>query len=75
MKIFIVTQHIKKCSDNFVVIAFAMLCAKVQFLTTSIDELPNGSDHKVIACYLGLYEEGEVEHINGVWSRASFVEK
>jgi len=22
----------------------------------------------VIACYLGLYEEGEVEHINGVWS-------
>ena len=29
-------------------------------------ELPNGSDHAVIACYLGLYEEGEVEHINGV---------
>jgi len=21
----------------------------------------------VIACYVGLYEEGEVEHINGVW--------
>ena len=33
----------------------------------------------MIACYLGLYEEGEVEHINGVWSSfldfiASFVE-
>ena len=25
----------------------------------------NGSDHKVIACYLELYEEGEVEYING----------
>ena len=34
--------------------------------------LPNGSDHAVIACYLGLYEEGEVEHINGV--RPSFLE-
>ena len=22
----------------------------------------------MIACYLGLYEEGEVKHINGVWS-------
>ena len=21
----------------------------------------------MIACYLELYEEGEVEHINGVW--------
>ena len=31
-------------------------------------QFPNGSDHGVIACYLGLYEEGEVEHINGVWS-------
>ena len=30
MKIFIVKQNIKKCSDHFVVIAFAMLCAKVQ---------------------------------------------
>ena len=29
-------------------------------------QFPNGSDHVVIACYLGLYEEGEVEHINGV---------
>ena len=35
-------------------------------------KLPNGSDHAVIACYLGLYEEGEVEHINGV--RPSFLE-
>ena len=35
-------------------------------------KLPNGSDHAVIACYLGLYEEGEVEHINGV--RPSFPE-
>jgi len=26
----------------------------------------NGSDHEVVACYLELYEEGEVEHINGV---------
>ena len=26
----------------------------------------------MIACYLGLYEEGEVEHINGV--RPSFLE-
>ena len=34
--------------------------------------LPNGSDHAVISCYLGLYEEGEVEHINGV--RPSFLE-
>ena len=22
---------------------------------------PNGSDHKVIACYLRLYEEGEIK--------------
>ena len=29
---------------------------------------PNGSDYKMITCYLGLYEEGEVEYINGVWS-------
>ena len=28
--------------------------------------LPNGSDHVVIAYYLGLYEEGEIEHINDV---------
>ena len=34
--------------------------------------LPNGSDHTVIACYLGLYEKGEVEHINGL--RPSFLE-
>ena len=26
----------------------------------------NGSDHKVVACYLELYEEGEVEHVNSV---------
>ena len=38
----------------------------------SVLYLPNGSDHAVIACYLGLYEEGEVEHINGV--RPSFPE-
>ena len=25
------------------------------------------SDHGVVASYLELYEEGEVEHINGVW--------
>ena len=25
----------------------------------------NGSDHKVIACYLEVYEEGEVEYIIG----------
>ena len=30
-------------------------------------EFPNGSDHAMIACYLELYEEGEVKHINGVW--------
>ena len=40
---------------------------------------PNCSDLKVIVCYLGLYEEGKVEHINNVWSSfldftASFVE-
>ena len=28
---------------------------------------PNGPDHTMIACYLELNEEGEVEHINGVW--------
>jgi len=28
---------------------------------------PNGSDHAMIACYLELYEEGKVSHINGVW--------
>ena len=28
---------------------------------------PNGSDHAMIACYLKLYEEGEIKHINGVW--------
>ena len=26
----------------------------------------NGSNHKVVVCYLELYEEGEVKHINGV---------
>ena len=25
----------------------------------------NGSDHRVVASYLELYEEGEVKHING----------
>ena len=25
--------------------------------------MPDGSDHEVTACYLELYEEGEVEHI------------
>ena len=25
---------------------------------------PNGSDHKVITCYLELHERGEDEHIN-----------
>ena len=24
-------------------------------------------NHGVVACYLELYEEGELEHINGVW--------
>jgi len=28
---------------------------------------PNGSDHALVACYLELYEEGEVKHINDVW--------
>ena len=32
-----------------------------------IIEFINGSDHGVVASYLELYEEGEVEHINGVW--------
>ena len=27
----------------------------------------NGSDHEVVACYLELYDEGEVEHIKGTW--------
>jgi len=27
----------------------------------------NDSDHKVVACYLEFYEEGEVYHINNVW--------
>ena len=27
--------------------------------------ISNGSDHAVIACYLGLYEEDKVKHING----------
>ena len=30
------------------------------------NEFINGSDHEVVACYLELYEEGEVEHINCV---------
>jgi len=37
--------------------------SKIQFL--------NGSDHAVIACYLELYEEGEVKHINGPQSPKS----
>ena len=41
-------------------------------MTSHVQNLPNGSDHAVIACYLGLYEEGEVEHINSV--RPSFLE-
>ena len=28
------------------------------------NKLSNGSDHKVTACYLPLYEESEVKHIN-----------
>ena len=39
-----------------------------RFSWHSVHQLPNGSDHAVIACY----EEGEVEHINGV--RPSFLE-
>ena len=27
----------------------------------------DGSDHEVVACYLELYGEGEIEHINSVW--------
>ena len=30
-------------------------------------QFENGSDHAVVASYSELYEEGEVEHINGVW--------
>ena len=29
-------------------------------------QFPNGSDHTMIACYLELYEEDEVEHISGL---------
>ena len=36
-------------------------------ITLDTQQFPNGSDHAVIACYLELYKEGEVEHINGVW--------
>ena len=43
-------------------IATYFIVAEIQ---QAICLLPNGSEHKVIACYLGLYEEGEVEHING----------
>ena len=44
--------------------------SKVKLQTTPLiceteSSFPNGSDHEVIACYLELYEEGEVEHING----------
>ena len=28
-------------------------------------QFENGSDHAVVASYSELYEEGEVEHING----------
>ena len=28
-------------------------------------QFKNGSDHAVVASYSELYEEGEVEHING----------
>ena len=40
-----------------------------QTAMVGVNELPtiNGSDHKVVASYLGLYEEGEVKHINGFW--------
>ena len=45
-----------------------LLCATI--LQFSTYYLPNGSNHKVNACYFALYEEGdhEVKHINGVWS-------
>ena len=33
----------------------------------SLIKFINGSDHEVVASYLELYEEGEVEHINGIW--------
>ena len=33
-----------------------------------MDKFINGSDHEMVASYLELYEEGEVEHINGVWT-------
>lgn len=36
------------------------------------NKFPNGSEDAVVACYLELYEEGEVEHINSV--RSSFLE-
>ena len=35
---------------------------------------PNGSDHTMIACYLELNEEGEVEHINGVWPNSKHLQ-
>lgn len=33
----------------------------------------NGSDHEVVACYLELYEEDEVEHISMVFSQFSIL--
>ena len=46
-----------------------ILAFRLRRVTTSIEYsmyliiIPNGSDHKVIACYLGFYKEGEAEHI------------
>ena len=38
----------------------------IETIFYNCSDVVHGSDHKVVACYIELYEEGEVKHINGV---------
>ena len=65
-----------RLSNAFIIHLFTTLLSGKQFcqlrktpLTCETEpseiQLQNGQDHRVVARYSGLYEEGEVEHING----------
>ena len=72
------TQIFHKISRHFIYFLWTV-CINIQHYFTSrrlyfgyeciwkAYEFINGSDHGVVASYLELYEEGKVEHINGVW--------
>ena len=52
------TNSVKACTSSNDIPSYRMMRETVD------NELQNGSDHIVVASYSGLYEEGDVEHIN-----------